>query len=135
MFVIVLYFFSLSILLHSLPFPTLPCVLGGSPSRITSTVCVGLFVFTVLFCFSIALWLQEQDRSSDVLSRMTLRYYFQPAPACCAKAAHRHGKSQSLSEPCHTTLSASDFSTTLFCSSSGPGVDHGFFLQYYLVIS
>lgn len=92
MFVIVLYFFSLSILLHSLPFSTLPCVLGGSPSRITSTVygCVLFFVGFIYLFFFFALWLQEQNRSSDVLSRATLRYYFQPAPARCAEAAHRH---------------------------------------------
>lgn len=91
------------------------------------------FLFLVFCFFYFALWLQEQDRSSDVLSRMTLRHYFQSAR--CAKTAHRHWKSQNLSEPCHTTLSASDFSTTLFCSSLDPGVDPDFILQYYLAIS
>lgn len=122
MFVIVLYFFSLSILLHSLPFSTLPCVLGGSPSRIISTVygcflclfCVVLCVFffllffllcimasgtRVLMCWAQQLWGISSLHLHAVLRRPT---YIESHIAC-----------QSLSEPCHTVLPASDFNTTL----------------------
>lgn len=147
MFVIVLYFFSLSILPHPLPFLTLPCVLGGSPFRIISTV-YGCFLFLVFcvyfvwFCiFFYFFSLCIMDSGTKVLMCWAEHFWG------IISSLHLHGvlrlptyieshrACQSPSEPCHTILPASDFNTTLFCFSLGPGVDPGFLLQYYLVIS